>query len=237
MKRLSIKVVMAIAFVVLGVPRVHPQHNDELKNKPVEQALEAVRLAAASGNDAMIIEALDHGYPAVKSAALKTVTQKRIRAAMPKLIAMYAWLNSPNGGPIFTGGGPFWDEGRDPTAIELSSDIVAAIDSITGSAIPKPRDKTQAERTRYLNDTKAWWHSASNAGSVSAPPPVVVTSEQTSFPSTFIRSATPAASPQQTAPAPQTPAAQVEHRAPLWPWVVGIVALVALVAFVLKRRA
>ena len=46
-------------------------------------------------------------------------------------------------------------------------------------------------------------------------------------------------------PAPLTPSAQapassdltVERRAPVWPWVVGILALLVIVAFALKRRA
>lgn len=147
------------------------------KDAPVDRALEAVRSAADSGDDGTIIEALDHDYPAVTSAALKIVTEKRMRIAMPKLIEMYAWLNSPDGGPIFTGDGPYWDEERDPTALELSVDVIAAIDSITGGAIPKPRDKTDAERTRYLKDIKAWWHSASKTRSGSAPLPVAGTSE------------------------------------------------------------
>ena len=136
---------------------------------PVDRALESLRLAAESGSDDAIAEGLDHGHPAVKSPALRIVTQKRMRAAMPKLIEMYAWLISPEGGPMFTGGGPYWDEERDPTALELSADVVAAIDSVTGSAVAKPRDKTHAERTRYLNDVKAWWRSAAKTGSVPAP--------------------------------------------------------------------
>lgn len=49
-------------------------------------------------------------------------------------------------------------------------------------------------------------------------------------------SATPAASQQPATPVVQTPSAPIEHRAPVWPWVVGILALVVIVAVALKRR-
>lgn len=34
----------------------------------------------------------------------------------------------------------------------------------------------------------------------------------------------------------QTPASTVERKAPVWPWLVGIAALLAVVVFVAKRR-
>jgi hypothetical protein len=44
-------------------------------------------------------------------------------------------------------------------------------------------------------------------------------------------------SPSPTTPPPQTPAAIIEEKSPMWPWVVGILALLAIAAFALKRRA
>lgn len=46
----------------------------------------------------------------------------------------------------------------------------------------------------------------------------------------------PAASPQPPTAEAQTPAPTVERRALMWPWVVGIAVLIALIAFALKRR-
>lgn len=53
---------------------------------------------------------------------------------------------------------------------------------------------------------------------------------------TPVQSPTQAASPRVASPIAQAPAAPVEERAPVWPWVVGILALVVIVAFALKRR-
>ena len=47
----------------------------------------------------------------------------------------------------------------------------------------------------------------------------------------------PAASPSATTPVAETPAAPVERKSPVWPWVVGMLALVVIVAVALKRRA
>lgn len=58
-----------------------------------------------------------------------------------------------------------------------------------------------------------------------------------SVPATPVPSAPPAASPQPATPIAQTPARVVERKLPLWPWVVGIAALLVIVAFALKRRA
>ena len=54
---------------------------------------------------------------------------------------------------------------------------------------------------------------------------------------TPVPSIAPAASPQPATPAVQTPALPAEHKSPVWPWVVGILALAVIVALVLKRRA
>lgn len=51
-----------------------------------------------------------------------------------------------------------------------------------------------------------------------------------------VPSATPAPSPLST-PAAESPAPVVERKSPVWPWLVGIVALVVIVALALKRRA
>lgn len=48
---------------------------------------------------------------------------------------------------------------------------------------------------------------------------------------------TPVASPAPTTSVAQTPAAVVERKSPVWPWVVGIAALIAILALVFKRRA
>ena len=60
--------------------------------------------------------------------------------------------------------------------------------------------------------------------------------EQRPTPSTQAPTAQPAASPQPAARTAQTPAVPVERSASLWPWLVGILALVVIVAVALKRR-
>ena len=49
--------------------------------------------------------------------------------------------------------------------------------------------------------------------------------------------AAPSGSPMPTAPVAQTPALPAERKSPVWPWLVGIAALIAIVAVALKRRA
>jgi len=56
-------------------------------------------------------------------------------------------------------------------------------------------------------------------------------------PATPAPTASPAASLSPATPAPQTPAPVVERKAPVWPWVAGIIALIAIVSLILKRRA
>lgn len=55
--------------------------------------------------------------------------------------------------------------------------------------------------------------------------------------STPVPTSTPVASPAPTTPVAEAPAPVVERKAPVWPWVVGILALVVIVAVALKRRA
>ena len=54
---------------------------------------------------------------------------------------------------------------------------------------------------------------------------------------TAVPAASPLASPAPTTPVAQTPAATVQQRAPAWPWLIGIAALIVIVAVALKRRA
>ena len=55
--------------------------------------------------------------------------------------------------------------------------------------------------------------------------------------STPVAIATPPVAPSPTTPFPQTPALPSERKSPVWPWVVGMLALVVIVAVALKRRA
>ena len=62
-------------------------------------------------------------------------------------------------------------------------------------------------------------------------------SPQALMPSTPVSTVPPVASPAPTTPIAQAPAVPAERRAPMWPWVVGIAALIAIVAVALKRCA
>lgn len=66
-----------------------------------------------------------------------------------------------------------------------------------------------------------------------SPPATAVAATPASAP---VPDATPATSPQPANPVAQTPALPAERKAPVWPWLVGIVALVVIVALVFKRR-
>lgn len=59
---------------------------------------------------------------------------------------------------------------------------------------------------------------------------------ETSVPATPVPRATPAPSTKPATPLAQTPAANVEQRTSVWPWIVGILVLVVIVALVFKRR-
>lgn len=69
------------------------------------------------------------------------------------------------------------------------------------------------------------------------PEPTPATPAPVKASSTPVLTSTPVASPAPATPVAQTPATQVEQRASVWPWVVGILALVVIVAVALKRRA
>ena len=56
-------------------------------------------------------------------------------------------------------------------------------------------------------------------------------------PPTPVHAAAPTASPVPTTPIAQAPAVPVERKSAVWPWVVGIAVLIAILALVFKRRA
>ncbi len=71
----------------------------------------------------------------------------------------------------------------------------------------------------------------------SPPAPAPTSVAATPSPATPVPSATPLASLQPTTPDAQTPAPVVERKSPVWPWLVGILAFIAIIAVALKRRA
>lgn len=75
--------------------------------------------------------------------------------------------------------------------------------------------------------------SSPQAKNAATPAPPVATPTR----ATPVPTAKPVASPAPTTSVAQTPAAVVERRSPAWPWVVGIAALVVIVALIFKRRA
>jgi hypothetical protein len=72
------------------------------------------------------------------------------------------------------------------------------------------------------------------AASPSSTPTKPSTPARTSTPNPV---AMPTGSPQLATPVAQTPAVTVERKSPIWPWLVGIAALLVIVALALKRRA
>ena len=96
-------------------------------------------------------------------------------------------------------------------------------------AVEKHADEVSNRRAK---PTTTWAEVATATTAADAPPTATAPS-----PATPVPSATPAASPQPATPVAQTPAAQVEQRGPLWPWVFGIFVLLVIVAFALKHRA
>lgn len=97
-----------------------------------------------------------------------------------------------------------------------------------------------AERVKglvnFTPDLALRWHASAAAGktpvdasSVAIPQPAPVPSPTPAVP--------PAVSPSPTTPVAQTPAPASDQKTPVWPWLVGILALVVIVAIALKRRA
>lgn len=124
---------------------------------PVDQADAALKAAVAAGDEPTLFDALRyHNHPGILEGALKAVAQRHPKAALPRLIELYAWLNTADGGPVWTGNSLYWDEHRDHTTIKLGDEVVAAVDAITAKAIPLPKDHSYAEAQRYLTDVKAW---------------------------------------------------------------------------------
>ena len=127
---------------------------------PVQQADAALKTAVAAGDEPTIISALSYrNHPGILEDALKVVTQRRPAAALPRLIELFTWLNTADGGPVWTGDEiPYnFEEHRAGTTMKLSDEVVAAVDAITAKALQAPKDHSYAEAQRYLNDVKAWW--------------------------------------------------------------------------------
>lgn len=113
----------------------------------------------------------------------------------------------------------------EPVGAPAPERVRAAIDAIEKlTPLPPPEPRVKAVNLAAGNQT-------------AAPSGVAATVTPHPAPTTRVPSATPAASPQSVMPIAQTPTATVEHRVPIWPWVVGILALIVIVAVVLKRRA
>jgi hypothetical protein len=97
--------------------------------------------------------------------------------------------------------------------------------------------ETKRKIEQYFNDNPSELRSAVTTGTVNTPPtvtPAVTPAAETQTPTVPVPSATPIAS---SAPVAQTPVSVVCRKSTVWPWVVGILALFAIVAFALKRRS
>lgn len=112
-------------------------------------------------------------------------------------------------------------------AIALGGGLLNAIDVIEGR---RPVSINTATNGRgAINLTVG---STPVAQTVASPPTVTPAPS----PVTPVPSAAPPTAPTPVTPIAQTPAPVIERKAPMWPWVVGILALIVIVAVALKRR-
>ena len=145
----------------------------------------------------------------------------------------------------------FEDVAVAPTSMAAASVIKA---TILESPVFPPEVKEWAKRLPKVSvglrdGVRAWWKvnkAAIERGDYQAVTPVEPGTDAavakpddtaTPAPATPAPIATPAASSQPVTPVAQTPASPAERKSPVWPWLVGIAALIAIIAVVLKRRA
>lgn len=149
---------------VLSIPLARAQQPTAtmIEDLPVDQAVALLKVAVAAGDEHIIFGALLYkNHPGIIHDALDAVAQQHTKNAMPRLIELYAWLNTADGGPVWTGTEmPPYDikEHRDGATMKLSDEVVAIVDAITAKTVKPPKDHSYAEGQSYLNDVKAWWH-------------------------------------------------------------------------------
>lgn len=100
--------------------------------------------------------------------------------------------------------------------------------------------ETKRKVEKYFNDNPSEPRPPVTTAAVNPTPAVPATAtpaKATPTPTTPVPTSTPIASTAPATPVAQTPAVPVEERAPVWPWLVGILALIVIVAVALKRRA
>jgi len=91
--------------------------------------------------------------------------------------------------------------------------------------------KPQPSALQPMNPVNLWPVALSPSSPAAPPTPAP---EQSPAPATPRITSTP--SPPSTTPMAQTPAVPSERKAPVWPWVVGLAALIVIVALAAKRR-
>ncbi len=97
--------------------------------------------------------------------------------------------------------------------------------------------ETKRKVEQYFNDNPSEPRPPVIAAAMNPAPVVPTPAAATPTPATPVPTSTPIASPAPTMPIAQMPAPIVERKSPVWPWLVGILTLLAIVAVALKRRA
>lgn len=181
----------------------------------------------------VLVQALNASHE-VQIAAAEAVATVKPQGALPKLVAMLE-AREGGGAPVIDAIASYGAEARlylpqleklmaDPS---MPGDLRERLRKVV-EAIKNPSPQAVAEPKVKAVDLVA--------GNQPSPAPPTTPVAATPSPATPVPSATPATSPQPATPVAQTPAAQVGKRAPVWPWLVGIVALVVIIAVALKRR-
>lgn len=124
---------------------------------------------------------------------------------------------------------------QDVDRAETRQAFEAALTKVTGVNVDPQWTKEQ-KRAAFVA-----WVAANQVLPEPTHPPATQASvnpqSSTLAPETRVPVTIPTASPQPATPVAQTPAVPAEHRAPVWPWLVGIAAFVVIIAVALKRRA
>lgn len=231
-------VVRALAFSGAPTAETETALLNQLSQEPDEQLKAGVIQAMGfAGYDSarfgqVLVQALS-GTDEVQISAAFAVAAVKPQGALPTLISMLERREARRA-PVVDALSAYGVEARpylpqlekvlsDPSLPgDLRDRLLEAIE-----AIKNPKPAAQAE-------PKGKAVALVDASQPQAPPP---TAQATPMPSTPVPASTPIASPAPTTPVAQKPATQVEQRGLVWPWLVGIVALIVIVAVALKRRA
>lgn len=204
----------------------------EKTKRLVEAALQAERLDLI----AVYLESINTN--GMLKEYVRTLTASRFKDRIVVLI-----LKSSPGWGWEPGRIPY---GRQPIAPSINDEPFGSVIKrlLPGRSLTDDVFKSKASRLELASELEKAIQPDSAQAESSKPevhplptPAAPASTAPTPLPGTPVPTATPAASLASTTPVAQTSAPVVEGQAPAWPWVIGTLALIVIVAVVLKRRA